>query len=352
MRGLVLDGVGQVSYRVDLPDPVITAPTDAVVAVHRAGLCGSDLHPYEGREPIRFGVIPGHEAVGEVVAVGAAVSGIDVGRRVLVPFTTSCGSCDTCLSGLSARCRLGELFGYGAPDERERPALDGGQAEFVRVPLADGTLVEVPDGFTDAEAVLLTDNFPTGWEAAARAGIEPDQTAAVVGLGAVGLCAVASAFALGAQQVVAIDPVESRRGLAGALGATDATPGEALAAVTLASDGRGVGAVIEAAGTVAAQALASSLLRPGGTLSVIAVQTTDRFGFSPVEAYDANLTVRFGRASVRAALDRLLPRFPDGLPLPAELIVTHDDIPLAEGPETYRAFASREGGMVKALFHP
>jgi threonine dehydrogenase-like Zn-dependent dehydrogenase len=355
VRGLVLDGIRRVSYRTDLPEPSIQAQTDAVVAVHSAGLCGSDLHPYEGREAVRFGVVPGHEVVGEVIATGSAVRAFGPGDRVLVPFTTSCGVCRACRAALSSRCLHGALFGYAPPGEADVPALHGGQAERLRVPLADGTLVAVPEGMTDEGALLLSDNFPTGWYAAERAEVGRGGVAAVVGLGAVGLCAVAAAFALGAQAVVAVDPVDGRRRRAADLGAVTASPDDAAAAVeslTRGSSRPGVGSVIEAAGTQAAQALAFSLVRPGGTLSVIAVPTTDRLAFTPVDAYDANLTVRLGRAPVRSLLDRILPRIAGALEIPVAAVITHARVALAAGPDLYRRFAARENGLVKAVFRP
>lgn len=347
MRGLVLAGVEQVEYRTDLPDPAVEEPTDAVVTVHRAGLCGSDLHPYVGREAVRFGVVPGHEVVGEVAAVGAAVRRCRVGDRVLVPFTTSCGACAACVRGLSSRCIDGQLFGYGPASDPEVPAVQGGQAEQVRVPLADGTLVAVPDGLRDVDALLLADNAPTGWYAAERAGITPGDPVAVVGLGAVGLCAVAMARFLGTRRILAVDPVGDRRERAAELGAEVLHPADAAGHLGE------MAAVVEAAGTDPAQRLAFDLLRPGGTLSVIAVQTTERFAFDPVAAYDRNLTVRVGRAPVRSVLDRLLPLVVTGdVVLPTDLVVTHPDVPLEDGPTAYRRFAAREPGLVKAAFVP
>lgn len=349
MRALVLEAPESIAYRRDLPDPEIVEDTDAVVAVHRAGLCGSDLHPYQGREAVRFGVVAGHEVVGEVVAIGAGVATVRPGARVIVPFTTSCGSCDPCRSGLSARCHRGQLFGYGPPDNPELPALHGGQAELVRVPFADGTLVAVPSDLDDPTALLLADNLPTGWYAVERSEAARDRPLAVVGLGAVGLCTLAAARSIGANPLLAVDPVADRRERAAELGAIPAHPDEAASI----AEELGLASVIEAAGTREAQRLATSLLRPGGTLSIIAVQTEQRFGFSPVEAYDRNLTVRAGRAPVRSLLSRLLPRVLAGdIAVPSELVVTHPTVPLAEGPAAYRRFASREPGLVKLAFIP
>lgn len=346
MRGLTLDGVGVITYRSDLPDPTVGRSTDAVVAVRLAGLCGSDLHPYEGRERVRFGVIPGHEVVGEVITVGADVSDFAAGDRVLVPFTSSCATCGPCRDGLSSRCASGELFGYGDPDLPSVSALHGGQAEAVRIPLAASTMVRVPDQITDGQAILLADNFPTGWYAAERAGIVPGRPAAVVGLGSVGLCAVVAAMSMGATPVVAIDPLPDRRALAKQLGAQPAQPGKDEPANSF-------GSVIEAAGTSSAQQLAVGMLGPGGTLSIISVPTSDRFQLTPVEAYDRNLTVRFGRAPVRSVLDRLLDRVVSGeVAIPSDVVLTHPRVPLEQGPEMYRRFAAREPGVLKAAFMP
>lgn len=352
MRGLVLEGVGQIAYRDDLPDPSIVAPTDAVVTVSRTGLCGSDLHPYEGREAVRFGVVPGHEAVGTVAAVGPDVAQFDVGQRVVVPFTVSCGGCGPCRRGLTARCGRGALFGFGPAHTPETPALHGGQAEAVRVPLADGTLVAVPDDVDDVAAVLLTDNLPTGWCAVERAAVLPGQTIVVVGLGAVGLCAVVAAQKRGAGEVIAVDPVASRRGLAARLGATAATPEDAPTLVGTGRPDGGAPAVVDAAGTTDAQTLACSLVRPGGTLSVIAFHTADRFGFTPMQAYDVNLTLRTGRASVRAALDRIMPIASDLVGGLADVLVSHPAVPLTDGADSYRRFARREPDTLKVVFAP
>jgi threonine dehydrogenase-like Zn-dependent dehydrogenase len=238
------------------------------------------------------------------------------------------------------------LFGYGNPDRPGEPALQGGQAEQVRVPLAGSTLVPVPDVIANEVGVLLADNFPTGWHAAEVAGIVPGRPAAVVGLGSVGLCAVVSAMAMGASPVLAIDPLPDRRRRAELLGA-QAIPLEDSESIQV------VGSVIEAAGTPVSQVLAGRLLGSGGTLSIISVPTSDRFQITPVEAYDRNLTIRTGRAPVRAILDRLLDRVVLGeLAVPGELLLTHPGVPLEQGAEMYRRFAAREPGVLKAAFVP
>jgi len=347
MHGLIFEHAGSISYRTDLPEPRVEDPGDAIVAVSHSGLCGSDLHPYAGREPARPGVIPGHEAVGEVVAIGPRVATVAVGTRVLVPFTTSCGECPPCRRGLTARCERGRLFGWGDPDDAGSPALQGAQAQYVRVPLADGTLVPIPADLDADTALLLTDNLPTAWEAVRRADPIPDQPLIVVGLGSVGLCAVIAAHAVGASPVIGIDPVAERRARATRLGASvvaDPADADRIDAAP---------AVVEAAGTSPAQRTAADLVRPGGTLSIISVQTETSFALSPIEAYDRNLTVRAGRASVRHTLDALLPRvLHDAVSVPAAQIITHRNLPLSAGPDLFERFAARADGLIKASFAP
>ncbi|HSJ29372.1 MAG TPA: alcohol dehydrogenase catalytic domain-containing protein [Acidimicrobiia bacterium] len=338
MRGLVFDGPGRIRFADDLPHPVTEEPTDAIVDVTLAGLCGSDLHPYSGRERCASGVIPGHEVVGVVTEVGGAVASLRVGDRVIVPFTVSCGSCDRCTRGLSSRCRESRLFGWGDPSGTT-PPLHGGQAERIRVPLADGTLVPIPERIDDATALLLTDSYPTAWHAVSRS----DWTRgplAVIGLGAVGLCAVAVALTMGIEEVVGIDPVESRRAAAIALGAHATTPDEV--------EGHFL-SIVEAAGPPTAQRLAADLADAGATISIIAVQTDPSFAIDPVLAYDRNLTIRTGRAPVRSVLQAILPEV-ESLRIPTGAIVTHPDRDLRDGPDLYRLFAERE--VLKATFRP
>jgi threonine dehydrogenase-like Zn-dependent dehydrogenase len=326
-------------------DPAPLRPTDAVVAVSVAGLCGSDLHPYFGREAgLDSGTVMGHEFVGRVVAAGAEVRGFAVGDRVCAPFTTSCGHCFYCASGLSARCEQGELFGWRSGGR----GLHGGQAEFVRVPLADGTLVAVPDEIDDETALLLGDNLSTGYYAARLAAVEPGSIVAVIGCGTVGLLSVAWARRFDAARVFAFDPVESRRSLAGRLGAETEVDEESFTAALLeATAARGADAVMEVVGLPAAQRLGFELLRPGGTLASIGCHAEPRFAFSPGDAYDKNLVYRTGRCPAR----RLMPMLARELarqPLDLDWCVTHR-FALADGVAAYDVFAGRRDACVKAV---
>lgn len=345
MRGVTFQGVERVACR-DLADPVLESSRDAIVAVELAGLCGSDLHPFFGREQgLDPGTIMGHEFVGTVLAVGSEVHSLVVGDRVFAPFSTSCGKCFYCTGGLPSRCLENQLFGW----RQNGRGLHGGQAEQVRVPLADGTLVKVPAGLSDRAALLLGDNYSTGFFCAEMAGVHPEGTYAVIGCGTVGLLAILAARQLGAERIVAVDPVAARRAQAETLGAAaPATEAEARELVRHWTSGRGVDAVMELVGLPAAQRLAFDLVRPGGTLSVIGCHCTPHFAFSPVEAYDKNLTYRTGRCPARAYMERLAADVvSSGLDL--DQFITHE-FSLSDCVRGYEVFSRREQGCLKAAF--
>lgn len=354
MRGLVLAGPGRVEVRDDLPDPRIEAPEDAVVRVRLAGVCGSDLHPYEGREPAAPGIVPGHEAAGEVVEVGAAVGRFRPGQRVFLPFSTSCGRCEPCRRGLSARCEAGRLFGWAPPDDPDA-GLAGTQAEYVRVPHADSTLVRLPAGRTDVEGVLLGDNFTTGYWAATRAlGDAPPgaSVGVVLGCGAVGLSSIAALRHLNGTRVLAVDPVEARRAAAGRVGAAAAAePSGAAEALSALGGSTGAAFVVEAVGSRPARMLAVRLAAPGATISSVGV-ATEEFGVRPSDLYDRNLTWRSGRCPVRSLMRRVLGDLEEGLEIPVAALAPGPPVSLEEGPLVYRRFAAREGTGGKPLLAP
>jgi threonine dehydrogenase-like Zn-dependent dehydrogenase len=346
MRALVFEGIGRVALA-SLPDPELLEPTDALVRTEAAGLCGSDLHVYRGREAgLDPGTAMGHELLGEVVAAGAAVARFAAGARVVSPFSTACGSCFFCRAGLPSRCARGQLFGWV---ENGR-GLAGCQAELVRVPLADTTLVAVPAELPAEEALLAGDVLATGWFGAESAGAGPGASVAVVGCGAVGLGAVGAARELGAAWILAVDPAPDRRALAARFGAEPCAPEEALARGLDATEGRGADAAIEAVGSPAATRLAYDLLRPGGTLAAVGVHAEPALAISPGALYDKNLTYRAGRCPARALLPRLLPLVA-ARRLPLAELVTHR-LPLEDGPAAYAAFERREPGWIKVVFRP
>jgi 2-desacetyl-2-hydroxyethyl bacteriochlorophyllide A dehydrogenase len=348
MRALLFRGPGSIDTTT-IPEPELRETTDAIVTLEGAGLCGSDLHPYLGREPARVDVVPGHEGVGRVAAVGSDVSSFRAGDRVIIPFTTSCGGCEPCSLGLSSRCVRGELFGWGDPENLDVPALNGMQAEQVRVPLADTTLVKIPQSMSVGTALLLSDNLPTGWYAALRAEVRPGVRVAIVGSGSVGICAAIAASHLGADPITIVEPVEQRRSVVTGLpGFETFHPDDGL----LRQSGP-FESIIDAAGTPASQSLAFELAAAGATISMIAVQTEQTFGFTPIDVYDRNLTIRSGRAPVRSLLSTVLPAVVDGSVLdPSDRIFTHRAVALEEAPSAYRSFADRSGGVVKVWFDP
>jgi alcohol dehydrogenase len=345
MKAVCFRGVEHVAVET-VSDPNIDAPGDAIVEVATAGLCGSDLHPYFGREVgLDPGTVMGHEFVGTVVEVGENVASFSPGDRVCAPFSTSCGACYFCARGLTSRCEHGQLFGWRS----EGRGLHGGQAQYVRVPLADGTLVAVPDALTDDAALLLGDNLSTGYFCARLAGVGPGGVYGVIGCGTVGLLAICWANRLGAERVIAIDLVAARRERAAALGAqTCADEAAFKAAIDAASGGRGADAVMELVGLPAAQRLAYETVRAGGTLAVVGCHAEPGFAFSPAEAYDKNLIYRTGRCPARHLMPELLEELARE-PMDLGWCTTHR-FALDEGVRAYEIFAGRRDGCLKAVF--
>jgi threonine dehydrogenase-like Zn-dependent dehydrogenase len=222
----------------------------------------------------------------------------------------------------------------------------------VRVPLADSTLVRLPDSVSDEEGLLLGDVLPTGWYGAELAGVDGAGTYAVIGCGPVGLMAILACRHRGAERILAIDSVPERLARARALGAATVSPIERLPLTTLRewTEGRGADAVLEAVGGSAAVRLAVDLVRPGGVVASVGVHTEDRFAFSPVEAYDKNLTYRSGRCPARHVMERLLPLL-GKLREPVVSVISHR-LPLAEGPRGYALFDAKAEGCTKVVLKP
>ncbi|NIR30971.1 MAG: alcohol dehydrogenase catalytic domain-containing protein [Gammaproteobacteria bacterium] len=356
MKAATFQGVRRVAVR-EKPTSAILAPGDAIVEVELAGLCGSDLHPYRGRElGLDPGATMGHEFTGRVVEVGREVEGIRPGDTVMSPFSTSCGRCGPCTRGLSARCERGALFGW-VQDGR---GLEGAQAEYVRVPLAGTTLMARPRTLNALEALLLGDVVATGFYVAERGGVGVGEAVAVLGLGAVGLAAVMASRQAGAYPVLALDAVPERLAVAESLGAAvvptvnDAarlrSDPDIAAEVRRLAGGEGVAVALEAVGTPEATRLALALLRPGGTLGVGGFHTEPVFAVSPGQAYDKNLTISAGRCPVRSRLEALC-ALQERERLPLERLVTHR-VPLSEAADAYRLFDERAQGCVKLVFEP
>ena len=345
MKALVYHGPEDIRCE-SVDDPSPRDRDGAVVRIERAGICGSDLHIYHGHgfspEP---GYVIGHESVGEVVEVGSHVRRFEVGDRVLVPGSTGCATCAACRSGHVARCENSAMGCYGLGH-----ALPGSQSEAVAVPAADTGLALIPDGISDEQALLLTDNLPTAWFGARRAGIAAGDTVAVVGLGPVGLCAVSSAFAMGAARVFAIDLVPSRRAHAETLGAEAIDADDPVEAVRERTQGLGADCALEAVGADATIRLAMQLVRTEGSVSVVGVNQTTNFDFNMALAQVKSLSFHIGLCSVQTELPSLIPLVQSGRIDPANT-VSHR-MGLSEGAEAYRIFAARSDDVRKVVLDP
>jgi len=347
MKALIFEEVRQVGYA-SVPDPEILEPGDVIVRVEAAGICGSDLHAYRGLETgLDPGTVMGHEFAGEVVEVGTGVARLRPGDRVVSPFTTSCGTCFYCRAGLTARCERGQLFGW----VEEGKGLQGSQAELVRVPLADATLVRIPEGTPAETALFAGDNLATGWFGAESAGAGPGCVVAVVGCGPVGLMAVMAARELGAERIFAVDALPERLALAEHWGATAIEgSGDPAGRVREVTDGRGADAVVEAVGSQQSTRLAFDLVRPGGTIAALGVHTEPHLAIAPTEMYDKNLTYRTGRAPARSYMERLLPLIRSGR-YDLGALISHR-LPLSDGPRGYDLFDRKLEGCTKVVLAP
>ena len=329
-----------------MADPGLESERDAIVQMTGCSICGSDLHIYHGHgfsDDIGFCV--GHEAVGEVVEVGRAVSRVAVGDKVMMPAAVGCGACRSCLAGNVANCEFGAGACYGLSAK-----LQGVQSELFRVPAADMNAVKIPDGITEDQALMMTDALATAWYGARRAEIKPGSSVAVIGLGPIGLMAVDSAFVMGAHVVYAIDPVPERRALAQAAGAIALHPADALETIREATRGRKLECVIEVVGSDATVDLALRLVARRGTVSVIGVQQSKRYAFPLERAFGAGLTFRAGTCSVPEELPALFPLVQSGR-LKPERYISHR-MPLSQGAEAYSIFEAREAGALKMVLVP
>ena len=344
MRATVMFEAGDVRIE-NVPDPRIIEPTDAVVTVTRACICGSDLWPYNKMEHIDSGRIMGHEAIGVVEAVGNEVRKIKVGDFVIMPFAFSDGTCEFCHEGLQTSCLHGGFFGT--------TEVAGAQAEAVRVPLADGTLFVLPVEQDEAlmpSLLTLSDVMGTGHHAAVVANVRPGKKVAVVGDGAVGLCGVIAARRLGAEQIIILGRHADRIALAREFGATDVVSergDEAIERVRELTGGSGVHSVLECVGLEQAVYTAISVARPGGAVGRVGVPQDEKTPGSEPAFYN-NVSVSGGPAPVRAYIDELLPDVLEGRIEPGR--VFDRTVGLDEVPDGYRAMNEREA--IKVMVKP
>lgn len=345
MQALTFGGIETINHQ-SVPDPEIINSTDAIVQITMSGICGSDLHVYHGRETgLDKGTVMGHEFVGIVIETGNDVKKFQKGARVLSPFTTSCGDCYYCNIGMTCRCEKGNLFGW----VQQGNGLHGAQAQYIRVPMADSTLISLSNDLSEEKGLLLGDVFSTGYFCADNIDIHTNAVYVVIGCGPVGLMALISAKHLGAEKIFAIDHVPGRLKKAVEFGAIPLNPSQIDVKEKIfgSTNGRGADGVMEVVGSPEALRLAIEILRPGGTISSVGVHTSKQFSFSPVEAYDKNLVYKIGRCPAHFYAEKLIR---DGIvqQLPVENIITHR-FALSEGSNAYRIFDKKEDGCIKPI---
>jgi threonine dehydrogenase-like Zn-dependent dehydrogenase len=391
MRALVWHGKEDI--RCDtVTDPEIEHPRDAIVKVTSCAICGSDLHLFHNFIPAMMpGDIMGHEMMGDVVEVGSGVNGhLKRGDRVVVPFTIICGECDQCRRGNFSVCERSNrkkhladkvfghttagLFGY----THLTGGYPGGQAEYVRVPFADATHIKVPDSLADEQVLFLGDIFPTGWQAVVQCDIEPTDTVAIWGCGPVGQMAIRSAVLLGAKQVIAIDRIPERLGMAEAGGAATINFDEESVVERLneLTEGKGPEKCIDCIGmeahvmpsapdTVLDRAKQMMMMesdrphvlrqmiyvcRPGGVISIPGVYSGLDDKIPMGQLMNKGLTIRTGQTHVNRWTDDLLRRIEEGQIDPS-FVITHT-VSLEDGPEMYRVFRDKQDNCIKVVLKP
>jgi threonine dehydrogenase-like Zn-dependent dehydrogenase len=386
---------GKRDVRVDeVPDPAIEKPTDMIIRLTTTNLCGSDLHLYETLTPfMNAGDIIGHEPMGVVEEVGSEVKSVKAGDRVVIPFQISCGTCFMCDQGLRTQCETTQVReqGMGAPlfgYTELYGQVPGAQAEFLRVPYADGTSIKVPQGPPDERFVYLSDVLPTAWQAVEYAGIPEGGSVTVLGLGPIGDMAARIALHRG-HRVIGVDLVPERLERARTRGAEtldlSAHESDLPEVIRGMTDGRGTDAVIDAVGmeahgspgaklaqTIAgllpdmlskpmmenvgmdrlnAVYLAIDIVRRGGTISLSGVYGGMADPLPLLTMFDKQIQLRMGQANVKKWVDDIMPLLTDDDPLGVETFHTHQ-VPLSEAPQAYEMFQKKTDGCIKVLFKP
>lgn len=377
MKALVYKGPYKVAIE-EVPDASIQEPTDAVVRITTTNICGSDLHMYEGRTNVEEGKVLGHENMGIVEAVGAGVRQVKVGDRVSVPFNIACGACRNCESGWTSFCLTmnptegmdGAAFGYA-----NMGPYDGGQAEYLRVPVADFNLLQLPPGDQfENDFTMLSDIFPTAYHGCELAGVVPGDSVVVFGCGPVGLLAAHSALIKGARRVFSVDKEADRLALAAKFGAEpiDLSKGDPVEQILEANGGmvdRGVEAVgyqaHDATGTEHPELVLDNLVkvvRATGGIGVVGVYMPEDPGAATESAKEGRIGWDYGtfftkgqqmgtgQAPVKRYNRALRDLIIDGRANPS-LLVSHE-LTLSDAPAGYEHFDKREDGWTKVLLHP
>jgi threonine dehydrogenase-like Zn-dependent dehydrogenase len=344
MRATLMYNAGDVRVE-EVPDPTIQEPTDAVIRVTYACVCGSDLHPYHSLQETPEGRRMGHEAIGVVEGIGAEVTRLSVGDTVIVPFAWSDNTCAFCRDGITTSCVHGGFFD-GAPSAT--------QAEKLLVPQADGTAAVIPPGTDEAlmpSLLTLSDVYLTGYHAAHKGGVEAGKTVAVIGDGAVGLSAVLASKQLGAEAIILMGRHETRTDLGREFGATHVVAErgeEGITKVLEITGDEGAHVVLEAVGHMPAYEQAYGIVRPGGVISRVGVPQYEDAPVGFASLFGKNATLTGGPATVRAYLEAALPQVLDGTIDPGR--VFDRELPLADIAEAYRLMDSREA--LKVLIRP
>lgn len=334
----------------DVPDPVLSTGADAIVRVVAACVCGSDLWPYRGVTPTAEAHRIGHEFVGIVEEVGADVEHITPGDFVIAPFYYCDSTCANCRNGVSTSCLQG---GWWGSDDKAGGFADGAQGERVRVPLADGTLFALdgqPDDALIPSLLTLSDVYGTGHHAAVSAGVGPGSTVALVGDGAVGLCAILAAKRLGATTIIAMSRHADRQAIAREFGAThivEERGDEGIARVKELTDGIGADQVLECVGTKESMDQAIRSARPGGMVGYVGVPNGG--AELPIRSlFGRNVGVNGGVAPVRGYIAELLPDVLSGAVNPGRVFDL--ELPLRDAAEAYAAMDERRA--TKVLLRP
>ena len=377
MKAVVFQGPFKLAVE-EVDDPRIEEPGDAVIRITTANICGSDLHPYEGRAPLEAGMVLGHENMGIVEEVGPGVNRVKVGMRVSVPFNLACGTCRNCTDGWTSACLRANPSGqpgagYGYP---QMGPYRGGQAEYLRVPWADFNLLELPAGTEhEGDFTLLSDIFPTGYHGTELAGVEPGRTVAIFGAGPVGLMAALSASIRGAAQTFVVDFQPDRLALAEKMGATPVNLAhvDATEAIMDATDGFGVDCGVEAVGYQAHDPAGQEhpglvldalvqVVRATGKIGVVGVYepsdegaaTEDakhgRYDFDYGTAFTKGITIGSGQCPVKRYNRWLRDLIIGGQARPSQ-IISHE-LPLDEAVRGYDQFDKRADGWTKVILHP
>lgn len=316
MKALVYQGPGKKSLE-ERPKPTITAPTDAIVKVSKTTICGTDLHILKGDvASCQPGRILGHEGVGVIEQVGAAVSAFKQGDHVLISCISACGKCEYCRKQMFSHCTTGGwILGN---------TIDGTQAEYVRIPYADTSLYPIPAGADEEALVMLSDILPTGFECGVLNGkVQPGNTVAIVGAGPIGLAALLTAQFYSPAEIIMIDLDENRLAVAkrfGATGTVNSGKGDAAEAVMKMTGGRGVDTAIEAVGIPATFELCELIVAPGGTIANIGVHGT-KVELHLERLWDRNLTIT--TRLVDTVSTPMLLKVLQSNKLDAKLLITH-----------------------------